>query len=396
MATVRRRTLLLIVLVAVAVASAATWAAAARIRSPAEEAARMAAPEPTPILVPVVERVLTSRVVSRGTAHYGSPLQLSLSPSALKSGPRVVTTLPRPSSVVREGEVLLTVSGRPVFVLRGAQPSYRDLGPGMAGTDVLQVERALRRLGLRVGAVDGTYDEATGRAVATLYRRRGDEPVVASEEDLVAVRTREAELMAGARPGPGVQLPSDEVVFVRSTPLRVSELPVQVGAEPDGPVVTVTGSQVVVDGMLRAEQAGLVDPGARVRVDEPDLGISTHGTVRRVAARPGTDGADGFHVAFEIDVTDPPRGLVGASVRLTVPIRSTREAQLTVPVSAVSLAADGGPRVERSVGGRSEHVPVRLGLSVDGYVAVTPTRGGLAAGDRVVVGLDGGGRGRGR
>jgi hypothetical protein len=31
---------------------------------------------------------------------------------------------------------VLTISGRPTFLLDGVQPAYRDLGPGMSGTDV--------------------------------------------------------------------------------------------------------------------------------------------------------------------------------------------------------------------------------------------------------------------
>ena len=108
----------------------------------------------------------------------------------------------------------------------------------------------------------------------------------------------------------------------------------------------------------------------------------------RVAEQPGSDGADGFHVFFEVVVHDPPVALIGASVRLTVPIESTSEAVLAVPVSAVSLGPDGLSRVQRSVGSTLEFVQVETGLSADGYVAVTPTSGALAAGDLVVIGFE--------
>ena len=51
----------LVVLGAVAVSSLATWFASSRIHSPAEIAARTAAPQPSPILVPVEKRVLATR-----------------------------------------------------------------------------------------------------------------------------------------------------------------------------------------------------------------------------------------------------------------------------------------------------------------------------------------------
>jgi peptidoglycan hydrolase-like protein with peptidoglycan-binding domain len=383
----RRRNLVVLMVSAVVVSSLATWAAAVQIHSPAEVAARTAPPAASPILVPVVERVLSTKVVTRGTAHFGSPRALRVTPSPLKDGPRIVTSLPAHGAKLTPGDVLATVSGRPVFLLAGRMPAFRDLGPGMSGPDVVQLERSLRRLGLAPGAVDGSYDAATGDAVARLYRRHGFQPVVATEETLSGTRPAEAGLVSGAFAQPGVQLPSDEVVFVGSGPLRVTELPTPVGGKPEGALATVTGSDVVVDGQLRVEQAGRVRPGAKVLVDEPTLGIDTAGRVTSVAGRPGTNGADGFHVSFRVSVKHPPAALVGASVRLTIPIRSTRTAQLTVPVTAVSLGPDGGSRVEKAVDGVNEFVAVRTGLSADGFVSITPKPGTLAAGDHVVVGF---------
>jgi hypothetical protein len=44
--------------------------------------------------------------------------------------------------------------------------------------------------------------------------------------------------------------------------------------------------------------------------------------------------------------------------------------------------------VQRDADGTTEFVPVRPGLTADGYVAVTPTAGELHAGDLVVIGFD--------
>ncbi len=383
----RRRNLLILMVGAVLVSSLATWVAAAQIRSPAEVAARTAEPDPSPILVPVVEKVLSTRVVTRGTAHFGSPRNLAVTPSKLKNGPRVVTRLPGRGDRVASGGVLATVSGRPVLVLEGRLPAYRDLGPGMSGPDVAQLERSLRRLRLDPGRVDGSFDTATGAALAGLYRRHGFEPLIATEATLATARPAEAGLVAGGYAQPGVQLPSDEVVFVSHGPLRVSDLPTAVGAPATGPLAIVTDSDVVIDGVLPVEQAGQVRVGAEVVVDEPTLGIDTMGRVSSIAGRAGTAGADGFHVAFRVAVPDPPPALVGASVRLTIPIKSTRTARLAVPVTAVSIGPDGGSRVEKSVDGKSEFIAVRTGLSADGFVSVTPEAGSLSAGDRVVVGF---------
>lgn len=383
----KRRTFVVGLAGAVVLSSLVTWVAADQIRSPAEAAARTAPPPASPILVAVVEQELSTRVVTRGTAHYGSPRPLRIMPSALKESRRVVTTMVRPGTVVHAGEVLATVSGRPVFVLEGKQPTYRDLGPGMSGPDVRQLENALRGMRLLTGSADRVFDSATEAALAGLYRRNGFAALVASESALAAARPREAALVPGAIAQAGVQLPSDEVVFAQDTPLRVTKLHVRPGDTTNGPLVTASDSDVVVDGLVRVEQADRLRPGARVLVDEPALGIDTEGRVVSIAARPGTHGADGFHVYFRVAVPRPPSALVGASVRLEVPIRSTRSVRITVPVTAVSLGPDGGARVQRAVGGGFEYVPVETGFSADGYVAVVPRSGELSVEDRVVAGV---------
>lgn len=381
-----RRNVVVLVAVTVLISSTITWLASTQIRSPSEVAARAAPPAPSQILAPVERQVLTSRVVTRGTGQYGAPQTLRVRPSTLKTGAQVVTRLPRGGTVVDELDVLLTLSGRPVFVLRGREPAYRDLGPGMVGRDVAQLERALARGGYRPGSVDGVFDAATAAAVTGLYRDHGFAWLVADEATLSAARPSEAALVDGAWASAGVQVPSDEIVFVPRTPVRVNELLADTGEAPRGGLVTVTDLRVVVDGSVPVEQARLIKVGARVVVDEPSLGIEVTGKVTQVAARPGTHGLDGFHTFFRVAVQDPPPVLVGSSVRLTVPVESTRTARLTIPVSALSLGPDGTSRVQRVENGRTQFVRVRPGFAADGYVVVTARSGALAEGDQVVVG----------
>lgn len=173
----RRRILtLVLVLVVVVIVATGSWIAGSRIQSPAEVAARTAPPTPSPILVPVEERVLTSQIVTRGTARFGLPQSVSLVPSDLKSGAAVITTLPQRNTQLNEGDLMLTASGRPVFVLQGDLPAFRDLVPGISGNDVRQLENALDRLGFDPGPLDGTFDEQTSAAVAAWYESVGWEP----------------------------------------------------------------------------------------------------------------------------------------------------------------------------------------------------------------------------
>jgi peptidoglycan hydrolase-like protein with peptidoglycan-binding domain len=528
-----------IVLGVVVLAGGVGWVAGRQIDSPAEIAARTAAPNAAPILVPAEERVISTDIVTRGTVRFGAPQQLTLVPSVLKTGAGVAARFPLPGTELREGDLMLTTSGRPVFLLTGVQPMYRDLGPGISGDDVRQLEEALARLGIDPGPADGVYDAQTEVAVTAWYARSGFAAFTASAEQLATVRALQTEsnssqidvigaqdsvasgegalsaadatyaraqeaareteaalvavvqtanandqaavaginamqaavnsLTAAAAPAPdiaaaqaqvalatatanatritgdadvaraqaavaaaradvtsaqlavkaaeralgnadailsvrarqadltasalataqlkaGVQVPADEVIFVTSVPVRVSEVNPRTD-QSAGPLITVTNATVAVDGALRLEEAGLAKPGMAVQIDEPDLNIDAKGVVSHVAAAPGTNGVDGFHVYFEVVVDGAPANLVGASVRLTVPVTSTGESVLAVPVSAVTLSADGSSRIQRDNNGALEYVTVEPGLSAEGYVAVKAIDSALEPGDLVVIGF---------
>jgi hypothetical protein len=496
----RRRSLsLFLVLALVIIVGTGSWIVGSTIQSPAEAAARTAPPEPSPILVPVEERVLSSDVVTRGTARYGLPQTISLAPSALKSDAGVVTTLPLRNTQLEEGDILLTASGRPVFILQGETPVYRDLVPGIAGDDVRQLEDVLVRLGFDPGRVDGKYDEQTSEAVSDWYDAAGWQPFGATAEQLANIRALEQELASAvnnqlaaeeaiataalavqaaqaemwsngsaaeatvkelqvirdalwsdwapdqdravadtnlaaakaaesavyttgqaaiqaakdsqaaaereartaaefveqitadleiARRDAGVKVPIDEIVFLPALPVRVEQVNVAVGDAASGPLLAVTNNQLAVDSSLPLEEAPLLEPGMEVAIDEPDLGINETGVVSRVADNPGTDGVDGFHIYFETLVDETATSLEGFSLRLTIPVESTGGTVLVVPISAVSLAADGSSRVQVENNGSLEYVVVEPGLSADGFVEVTPIDGPLAAGQFVVIGFE--------
>ena len=186
----------------------------------------------------------------------------------------------------------------------------------------------------------------------------------------------------------GVKIPLEEMGFLPDLPVRVQELNVAVGDAAAGPLLTVTNNQLAIDASVQLEEAPLVRPGLAVTIDEPDLGLAATGEVSRVAAGPGTDGVDGFHIYFEVLVDETPLALDGFSLRLTIPVESTGGQVLTVPVSALSFAADGRSRVQVDNGGALEYVDVEPGLSAEGYVEVKPVDGILEPGQLVVIGFE--------
>jgi peptidoglycan hydrolase-like protein with peptidoglycan-binding domain len=545
------------------------WYMGSRIQSPAEMAARTAPPEPSPILVPVESRVLSTDVVTRGTVRFGLPQPISIAPSTVKGGAGLISSLPRPNSQFGEGEVIMSASGRPVFVLRGATPAFREMSPGTTGGDVQQFEEALARLGFDPGPVDGNYDQKTSAAVERMYQKAGwdafgptreqraavltlerewsdaarsrlaaetaretavkavaaaraiaeqntrqatidsaarfgsgrqladaragrsllveterarathsaamadadvktqiadralivldprqtettraaaeakmkvartaqrkarleaelaienatreasvaDERIKAAEGAVKAARLegersvrtaqeqqtlaefdvkvtteryeRLARELSAARAKLGVQVPADEVVFIPSLPIRVHEVTASVAGNASGPVMSVTDNELSIDSQLPIEAAPLVKPGMKVAIDEQALGIKATGVVETVANTPGTRGVDGYHFYFGVKVASTPVALAGFSVRLSIPIETTRGPVIAVPTSAVSLAADGTSRVLVDRGGRQEYVTVQPGLSTGGYVEVNASDGRLVPGQMVVVG----------
>ena len=461
-----RKYKLALFLIFVVLLAVVSWIAGSRIQSPAEAAARTAPPTPSPILVPIEERVLTSDVITRGTARFGLPQSVSLVPSLLKGQAGVITTLPARGDQFKEGDVLFTASGRPLFVLQGKTPSYRDLYVGRSGEDVRQLEAALKRLKFDPGPVDGAYDEKTRAAVKDLYASAGYESFTPSEEQLAGLRSLENELsiavnqkataedtlalaplavksaqaeraakvayssgsalaaaqLSGdiavkraedaqkaaereverltklvdeltaeyeaARAKTDSPLPIDEFVFLPSFPVRVEELNAKVGDAARGPILTLTNNQLAIDSSLPLAEAPLVKPGMKVAIDEPDLGLQATGVVSRVAETPGTDGADGYHVYFEIQVDETSVKLEGFSLRLTIPVKSTGQAVTVVPISALFLAGDGTSRVQVEKNGKLELVEVKPGLSADGFVEVTPVKATLSSGQLVLVGYE--------
>jgi peptidoglycan hydrolase-like protein with peptidoglycan-binding domain len=545
------------------------WYMGSKIQSPAEMAARTAAPEASPILVPVESRVLSSDVVTRGSVRFGLPQSISIAPSTVKGGAGLISSLPRPNMQFKEGEVIMSASGRPVFVLRGAAPAFRDMSPGTSGSDVQQLEEALARLGFDPGPVDGNYDQKTSLAVERLYQKAGWDAlgptrdqraaVAALERDwsdaarsrlaaetardtalkavaaaravaeqnvrqatidsamrfsagrqladartgksllveteraratysaaiadadiktqmadraLVVLDPRQTEMtraaaeaklrvarsaqrkarleaeiaintatreanvaderikaaegavkaarlegersmraaqeqqtlaefdvkvateryerldreLATARAKLGVQVPADEVVFIPSLPIRVHEVTASVAGSASGAVMSVTDNELSIDSQLPIEAAPLVKPGMKVAVDEQALGIKANGVVETVATTPGTRGVDGYHFYLGVKVESTPVALAGFSVRLSIPIETTKGPVIAVPTSAVSLAADGTSRVLVDRDGRQEYVTVQPGLSTGGYVEVNASDGRLAPGQMVVVG----------
>ncbi|MFI6817370.1 peptidoglycan-binding protein [Nonomuraea sp. NPDC050328] len=185
-----RRVKLLLVLAAVLLVAAGGWVVSTRLRSPADEAALRTPPKPSLVTAPVERRKLVSTVVVAGTMEYGSPLPVTLAGVVGGSDTaQRATRAPQPGRV-KEGGVLMEVNGRPVFAFTGKVPMHRTLAPGAKGSDVRQLQRALRKLGFGAPRT-GVFDQATVAAVRKFYARRGYEaqqPTLEQRQQLDTLR----------------------------------------------------------------------------------------------------------------------------------------------------------------------------------------------------------------
>lgn len=377
----RRRFLIGLVTGAV-VTALAGLGAATFVKSPQQVAAEASPPAPSLITAAVELRVLRQAVVLRGTVEPDRALDVK---PVLGPGRSVISRhLVDVGDAIEEGTVLAEISGRPVVALIGPVPPYRDIHARMTGSDVRQLQSALRALGYRITDRGGVFGPSTGRAVRRMYQARGYDPPM----ERVPAPVPTVAPAPGATPAPPVfepYLPMNEVFFVRSLPARVASVKAGLGAEVTGAILTLAVGDPVVRGVLAPTDRNLIKVGMPVEILDEASGRKAAGTVASIGAvRPGS-GSETGHPITVSTTTALPSAFADADVRLTITTASTGRSVLVVPVSAIFSAADGSTQVLRALpGDRRRPVAVRTGATSGGFVEVGGD--GLAKGDQVVVG----------
>ncbi|MFJ5867727.1 peptidoglycan-binding protein [Streptomyces parvus] len=402
----RRRRFLVLVVLGSTVLTGAGVVTATFVKSPAQAAADTRPPAPSVLTAPVQKKVLSDTVITRGKVAASQRLDVSGEGVGEKSSGRsVVTKAPvRTGQPLRMGQLLLEISGRPVFVLRGEVPSYRDLGPGSTGQDVSQLQQALAGLGYGSGNDRaGTFGPGTEAAVTRFYRAHGHAPAQGQPAPLASTQNPagkdEAEERGvgdeARRATPTVTVPMAEIVYVRAEPAFIDQAHAEVGDDARGELISVSAGKPIVEGSVRPDLKRLVKPGMKVSIASEVTGSRAAGEVEYVAAKPtepekgSEQAADGSYAIKVKPTTTLPADLVGEDVRLTITAASSKKPVLAVPTAAVSAGEDGHTTVTVLRGQREVRTRVDTGMAADGYVEVSPAEGSrLAVGDRVIVGTD--------
>jgi hypothetical protein len=294
-----------------------------------------------PVATAVVERgTITATESWDGTLAPGTAFTVSAGAGG------TVTRLAEQGGTVERGEVLYRLNERPVVLLYGAVPMYRDLRPGDSGADAEGIEANLKSLG---------YGGFTDQAV------------------------REWQADVGLPKTGGVS--SADVVFLPEGG-PVDSLHVGVGdrVAPGSPILAITGTDQVVDLRVDVGDRDRFDLDTEVTVVLPDGGeVPGTVTATAVVAVPagsgeGTQGGAAetesvaeVEIALDEQVSDD---LVGASVEVVV-ATDRREDVLLVPVTALLALAEGGYGLEVVADdGTTSIVAVTAGLFAGGKVQV--------------------------
>ncbi|MFD3529964.1 peptidoglycan-binding protein [Streptomyces sp. NPDC058664] len=354
-----------------------------------------AAPPRAGSTVAVTRTTLVERTKVEGTLGYGTEVPLPVKATG------TVTWLPEAGATAERGDTVLRVDDRPVVLLYGTLPMYRELGmtastatpdtgsptppaPGGAGSkgsdtdtapppanptnptippastvppaptspqplrgmDVLQFESNLAALGYEGFTVDEKFTTATERAVKRWQKALG--------------------VPETGRIGLG------DIVYA-SARVRLGQAGVRLGAAAGDNVLTYTGTSRKVVVNASALEASWAVRGTDVTVGLPD-GSPVRGrvaTVGRQATAPEGEGTGGAPPTVPVTITVADQRALGRLESGPVSVEYVgrkREDVLAVPVAALVALAEGGHGLETEDG---RFVAARTGLFADGLVEVS-------------------------
>jgi peptidoglycan hydrolase-like protein with peptidoglycan-binding domain len=322
----------------------------------------------------VVRTDLSAQQDVAGTLGYQGTFSV-----ASQLGPGVLTALPAPGDVIRQGQSLFALAGQPVTLLYGGVPAWRTFAAGMTpGPDVRELQRDLTALGFDPGPADGGFGWSTQLAVERWQEARG----------MTVTGT----------------IPLGTVAFLPG-PLRVTATPQSLGALVTPGAVVATGTSLTPTVQVSLTVGGpAVRVGDRVLVTLPDGTTTVPGTVTAVgsvatvpasggpasgnsqSASSGgnSSGGQAATIPVTVSVRAPiPVGLDQAPVQVAI-TQQRADGVLAVPVTALLATAGGGYAVQ-AAGSHGRLIPVTTGLFDDATGLVAVTGAGLAAGLPVAV-----------
>jgi peptidoglycan hydrolase-like protein with peptidoglycan-binding domain len=260
--------------------------------------------------------------------------------------PGILTAVPPLGQTVQRGQILYEMDGRPVRLLFGGRPAWRDLKVGVdRGEDVRQLEENLAALGFMGTPADGGFTASTAAAILRWQARLGEQ-----------------------RTG---RLPLGSIVFLPEA-MRVAAVTTPVGGHVGAEsLLRTTSTRRVVAVDVPTSRQGNVSPGGQVMVTLPG-GIRLTAKVAevgRVAVSGQGNGAPPtVTVTATLDQPDAAGTLDQVPVQVSV-TTAERKGVLAVPVTALLAASSGGYRIKAG----TDAITVRPGLfdEVSGLIEIS-------------------------
>lgn len=328
------------------------WAVWSNTQPPSDAVAA-----PAQSTVEVVSGDMVAETLASGKLQYSFTL-----PVIAGSG-GTVTEVPSVGATVTAGGILYRIDTRPVILMRGAAPAWRDFTADMTrGEDVRQLEANLKSFGFFAGEPDDRFTRDTSAAIRAWQKSLGVEQTGTVSRSTVLFADRD---------------------------LRVSALDTRVGAlAGEGtPLYSATGTEQTVLLNMKSTDRGLAVPGTPVTVALP-TGTDVEGVVGTVdepVEQPAADGT-GTSVVIPVRIDLLSQEALGGLALSTVTVRFASTLQkdaLTVPIDALLPLDDETFAVElpgRAADGGRALVPVTVGAFASGNVAIS--------GDGIEVGTD--------
>jgi HlyD family secretion protein len=315
-------------------------------------------------LAAVQEGQLSSQVDQSGTLSYsagadGTPY------SVVDQASGTYTWVPAAGTQIDCGETLYKVGEKPVILICGSTPAYRNLAEGDDGKDVQALNKTLVNEGYadksELDPDSDHFGAGTAGALEKLQDKRG------------------ADVTGRLNLGQAVFLPG---------PLRISKVMAVngTGAGPGRPIMEAASNRREVTVKLDASQQSEVKKGDQAQITLPD-NRTTSGVVSRIGTVATSSGSESATIPVYVTLNHPKDAgtLEQAPVQVQITTDGVKDA-LIVPVTALIGKAGGAYAVEVAAGdsGQTRIVPVTLGLfdNANGRVQVS---GALSAHDRVVV-----------
>ncbi|MEW1867860.1 peptidoglycan-binding domain-containing protein [Streptomyces caelestis] len=352
-------------------------------------------------LVPVTRATLTERTQVDGQLGYGAEIPLPVKATG------TVTGLPEAGTTVKRGDTLLRVDDRPVVLLYGSLPMYRDLGLTTAASGT-GAGTASGEAASGAGKPDGGTGDAAagpsassaptgtgtgagaGAGAATVTELKGmdvlqfetnlaalgytgftvDETFTAKTADAVERWQKSLGMPETGTVGIG------DVIYSAGK-VRIGRPGVRLGEAVAENALTYTGTarKVVVDASAADASWAVRGTAVRVRLPDDRTVRGEVASVGRQASAPeggsGEGGAQQAGATVPVTVTIKDQKSVGRLESGPVTVEYVgREARdvLTVPVAALVALAEGGHGLETADG---RFVAVRTGLFADGKVEVS-------------------------